>query len=153
MQFIKTIYFLLLFCQSSRADLDLKPKFEHQINSEAIETHESLVEIGGVKFKKTSYEGRLVFVNLQEPEQTFDCSQTHLASEPTAIRAGVKLNKSTRGFVDAFRQYCADSRIKTDPDLKDVKLGVSIESQKPHSNDKEIYVKPLKKMIGGGISF
>jgi len=157
---MKTILIMMALSSLAHADLDLKPEYRHDVQTDMIETRESTVNIGGVEYRRIEYEGRAVYLYANQPESIVDCSRVNLptgANAPSAVEAGIKINKRTRAYLEGLSQYCNENRIETSKNPKDFKIGVKVggkpDPQNPNANEKDIYVQPLKKTVGAGLTF
>jgi len=137
-------------------DIDVRPNFNkapssgsRTLDTDLIETHESIVYIGGVEFRQIEYKGKMFYLNARQPEAMADCRRSNLPKDTAALDVGVKVTRRSKLFLEGLRQYCDTdlNAVVTDPNPRDVKLGVSVD------RNKRIFVQPLNKSGGASFSF
>ena len=155
---------LTIFGAISKADpsgkpVDLQPHFAKTpiapqfIDTDLIVTHESTVTVDGVEFRQIDYEDKRIYLKARQPEVRADCNVARLPRETFAIDGSVKLTKRSRLYLESLRQGCVGGQIVTKPSLRDTNLGISSGGPAPDDPQKKVFINPLKKAAGVGLSF
>jgi len=141
--------------------------FERALSTgSSLNTQESIVEIGGQRFRKIEFKNETYYLKLLQSEGTQSelvvlCNESEAAragrGSPALVTAAVRVTKRTRLFIEGLRTVCDGGarRAKTviAPDLQ---VGFMFDdSQDPKTvfRDRRITIDPVKQQLGFGASW
>lgn len=141
--------------------------FEQALSSASgLTTHESIVEIGGRKYRKIEYKSETYFLQLLAAEGSQSdlavlCGESLAAklnnNNQPLIKAAVRVTKRTKLFVEGLHNICTGSSNRTmivvSPDIQVGFMLDDSDDPKALFRDRRITVNPLTGGLGFGASW
>ncbi len=151
---------ILLMSGANAAPEESKPT-SLKIDSEVF-TRESIVEVGGRKYRKVEFKNQVVYLQLLSEETTgadlqLLCEREGVSAfqgQPQLVLASVKVTRRSSLFVEGLQQVCSDSRggkkrITLDPAIHVGFLFHDRNEDKALLRNKRVFINPF----GSGIGF
>ncbi len=151
---------LLIFLVGVPAQAELSA-FEQALQSgQSLNTHESIIEIAGRKFRKIEFQNKTYYLQLiQGTESTTDlvvlCGESQIRfnkESPPLIAAAVRVTKRSRLFIEGLKNICKGNphqpRIEVEPELQ---IGFMIDDSadpKAVLRDRRITINPFTNVLG-----
>lgn len=135
-----------------------EPLQQFILENSKVSTKETIIEVGGKKFRKVEYEGKTYYFQLLSPAETdadlqFHCEKNGYLDEKPRILVAKKMTRRTKLFVEGLKMTCerdekngGRGQLKIDPSIQ---IGFLL-SDEPGDllKNKKIFINPL-----GGAGF
>lgn len=120
-----------------------------------VQTRERVIHVGGVAYRQIQYNGEIFTIRANQPEAIVNCDNVNLPPNTYAVQGEMQIAKRTELFVQTLRQHCSplNQQISTQRNAHDTNLGVQFKGENPGDSDKRIFVNPINKTGGAGITF